>query len=100
MALCNNFGTVCAPSWDEAFLIGGGPSLRGFDLNRLRGRTVIAINDALFHIPFQPTAIFSADSSWIHRCREEIEKFKGEKYLALSEIASPIPGVTYLEKRY
>lgn len=42
-----------------AFIIGGGPSLRGFDLERLRGRGhVIAINRAIEFTPWADIAFF------------------------------------------
>ena len=33
------------------FILGGGPSLRGFDFSRLAGRRVIAVNEAIKHYP-------------------------------------------------
>lgn len=36
----------------RCFLVGGGPSLRGFDFERLRGEKVIAINAAFVDVPF------------------------------------------------
>jgi hypothetical protein len=42
-------------------IVGGGPSLRGFDFNRLRDRfTVLAINGSMFDIPFADAG-FSLD---------------------------------------
>lgn len=36
----------------RCFIIGGGPSLKGFDFSRLRGERVIAINKAFLDVPF------------------------------------------------
>ena len=36
----------------RCFIIGGGPSLKGFDFERLRGERVIAINKAFYDVPF------------------------------------------------
>jgi glycosyltransferase involved in cell wall biosynthesis len=36
----------------RCFIVGGGPSLKGFDFNRLRGERVIAINKAFYDVPF------------------------------------------------
>jgi len=36
----------------RCFLIGGGPSLKGFDFDRLHGERVIAINKAFYDAPF------------------------------------------------
>lgn len=45
------------------FIVGGGPSLRGFDWSRLRGELTIAINRA--HEFFDPTIIFTMDDRFI-----------------------------------
>jgi hypothetical protein len=66
------------------YIIGGGNSLRGFDFNRLRNSTVLAVNDAARYLPWA-TALFSLDHRWIKNQRKEIETFKGEKYLAVGE---------------
>ena len=55
-------------SWagHPAYIVGGGPSLEGFDFDRLRGRRTIGINVA-FH-KFDPTIVFSIDTrclNWI-----------------------------------
>jgi hypothetical protein len=67
--------------WSEVFLVGGGPSLRGFDFKKLKGRTVCAINDAVLHVPWAD-CLFSADQQWIANREREILKFPGEKFLA------------------
>lgn len=36
---------------EEVFIVGGGPSLRGFDFSLLKNRKVIATNAAIFDIP-------------------------------------------------
>jgi hypothetical protein len=44
-----------AGDWKDepCFLIGGGPSLLGFDFERLRGKgKIIAVNKAFFYVPF------------------------------------------------
>lgn len=35
----------------KCFIVGGGPSLRGFDFNRLKTVDTIAINQSIFHVP-------------------------------------------------
>lgn len=57
-------------SWlgKPAFLIGGGPSLKGFDWRRLKGKRTIGINRAFEK--FDPTIIFSMDTrylDWVER---------------------------------
>lgn len=82
----------------ETFLVAGGPSLKGFDFDKLRGRSVIAINDALLQLPWA-TAMFSADKVWVSKRHEQIKAFTGEKYIAVTEVPSNhIAGVHYLDK--
>ena len=47
-----------------AFVIGGGPSLRGFDWKRLKGRRTIGVNRAYEF--FDPTIVFSMDTRYLH----------------------------------
>jgi len=67
------------PIWkdQDAFLIGGGSSLTGFDFGSLKGRNVIGCNDAAF-LGWPPLSycIFG-DSGWWHRNRLAIEKMSG-----------------------
>ncbi len=82
-----NFGLVYSPWWDDrpVYIVGGGPSLRDFDFERLRGRRVLAVNEAFVNLPFAPDAVFSLDSNWArHRCAE-MTCFTGEKFLAVQE---------------
>jgi len=53
------------PFWpgETAFLIGGGPSLKGMDLTGLTGRRTIAVNNAFRLIP-RPDVVFYADTRW------------------------------------
>jgi len=95
-----SFGSVSPPHWqgETVYLIGGGPSLKGFDLTRLQGKTTVAVNDAVLHAPWA-TALFSLDRKWMLERRAAIESFTGEKYLAVAEdfnFDNAIPGVTYL----
>lgn len=94
----NSYGTVSSPYWGEAFLIGGGPSLRGFDFELLRRRTTVAVNDAALHLPWA-TALFSLDQTWVSKREREIRAFAGEKFLAPPEsLVGRIDGVTYLRR--
>lgn len=45
------------------FILGGGPSLKGFDFSRLKGRRTIAVNMAFFYAP-EADIIFSMDYSF------------------------------------
>ena len=84
--------------WDKVYLVGGGPSLRGFDFERLRGQVVVAINDASRHLPWA-TALFSADLIWMDNRRSHIESFPGERYLAIPpDVQGVYRGVQYLTR--
>ena len=52
-------------AWEgkPCFIIGGGPSLEGFDWNRLKGKRTIGINRAFEK--FEPTIIFSMDTRYL-----------------------------------
>jgi len=75
-------------SWrgHPAFLVGGGPSLEGFDFSQLRGRRTIGVNIAFWK--FDPTIIFSMDTrclNWILKGQYEVkypglrDQFKASK---------------------
>lgn len=51
MSICDRFSDG---AWrgQRCFIVGGGPSLKGFDFGRLRGERVIAINKAFKDVPF------------------------------------------------
>ncbi len=76
------YGRVVESCWDTVYVIGGGPSLIGFDFRVLRQQQVLAINDAFLHVPWA-TALFSLDARWIKERRREVEQFSGEVYLAV-----------------
>lgn len=50
---------------DTIYLVGGGPSLRGFDWSRLEGKRVIAINRAFQVIPWAEIVYFSDSQFWL-----------------------------------
>lgn len=60
--------TIPAGEWDgqAAFILGGGPSLKGFDVERLRGRgKVIGVNNAGIDLAPWCDVLFWADSRWL-----------------------------------
>lgn len=63
------------PWWDDGpvILIGGGPSLRGFDFSTLAGRAahIVGVNQAIFDAPCD--AGVSADSTFIRERREALQ---------------------------
>lgn len=99
------YGSVSLPRWDSAWIMAGGPSAQRFDLDRLRDKHVICVNDAifLFHGAYPTCAptLFSIDCTWIQRWRGFLESYPGEKYAAFPLETFPdaggVPGVTYLQ---
>lgn len=75
----------------RCFIIGGGPSLTGFDFERLRGRgRIIAINKAYLDVPFADICFFMDGSETrfyglvqngrlAPQCLERWNEFKGHK---------------------
>jgi hypothetical protein len=72
----------------RAFIIGGGPSLEGFDFDRLRGKgKVIAVNRAYESVPFADILFFMDNGfyQWAHRgelspdCLKKWNDFQGRK---------------------
>lgn len=66
------------PEWPRAtvFIVGGGPSLSGADLDILKGQKVIAINTSFQKVPFADFMIFS-DFQWWDYYRDKIDSFTG-----------------------
>lgn len=62
--------------WDgqDAYLIGGGASLRGFDFRRLEGRNTIGCNDAFRYGPSIIKYTLFGDASWWHKNKFALEK--------------------------
>ena len=85
----------------RCFIVGGGPSLKGFDFERLRGERVIAINKSFYDVPFADI-VFGMDRpflDWImegklgDNFKTAFEAFEGVKlWLDLSGYSYP-PGV-------
>lgn len=74
----------------DAFLIGGGPSLISFDFTLLQGRNVIGCNDA-FHLGPQIVSIcMFGDAGWWNRNKWKLEKFTGR-------IVTNAPSIAHLK---
>jgi hypothetical protein len=74
-----HLGTVGAADWKErpVAIVGGGPSLRGFNFERIRERfTIVAVNASIFDIPFA-SAGFTIDRraarNWWPRLVSEVK---------------------------
>jgi hypothetical protein len=88
----------------RCFIVGGGPSLKGFDFERLRDERVIAVNKAFYDAPFADI-VFGMDRSFIDNImagklnkdgkdyRQAFEVFVGIKlWLDVSNYSYP-PGI-------
>jgi hypothetical protein len=52
-------------------VVGGGPSLQGFDFNSLKTHSVVAINQAIFRIPFADYFI-TMDYTWLIKSKVNV----------------------------
>ncbi len=99
---------ILPPAWGgEAWIVGGGPSAQVFDLRRLDGKRVLAVNDAVFTFSLgrcEPSAVsvFSLDHVWVRRHCDWLAAFEGEKHLAVPLETWPdvggIEGAVYLRR--
>jgi len=69
------------PLWagETVYIIGGGPSLKGFKWNLLSNKKTIAINKAIKYYN-NPTALYWTDSRVFRWFRKEIMSYSGLKY--------------------
>jgi hypothetical protein len=84
----------------DAYLIGGGASLRSFDFNRLKGLNTIGCNDA-FRLggDIIQYCIFG-DASWFHRTKIELGEFKNPIVsVAPSLLALPTPMLCHMKRQ-
>lgn len=71
------------------FILGGGSSLKGFDAARLRGRLVIAINDAGLYLFPDAEILYFADglARWAGWNRDKIGLFRGREIVTRSTVS-------------
>src|SRR6185369_15005299 len=63
--------------WDQTvFIVGGGPSLKSFDFDLLRGRHVLAINAAGYDVPWADLLYFQ-DYHWMQQNLPLIRNWAG-----------------------
>ncbi len=100
------FGSVSSPLWQDkkVFLVGGGPSLRGFDFQRLAAwprQIVVGINQSIWDAPCDVGV--SMDYLFCQRNHDRLAQFAQdhELYLAVGnrwyEHMARIPGAIYLK---
>ena len=99
-----DYGEVDGLPWDDrpVFIVGGGPSLIGFDFERLRGKGhIVGVNESMFRAPCD--AGVSTDVNFIRNntSRFDIITDLGIRlYLVLGphwpELVPSVPGAVYL----
>lgn len=84
----------------SVYILGGGPSLRGFDFESLRGcGHVVAVNDAIFAAPWADTAI-TIDIIWLANRVNALRHFDGEMIAAVPDDFEPVDApVRYVLRR-
>ena len=100
------YGQIEGPYWDDrpVAVIGGGPSLRGFDFERLRGCHVLAVKGSIFDIPWADAG-FGLDMPRYIEWREKLAVVQSRVYWAVPEdqlrTAGPPPtdNITFLKRR-
>ena len=63
---------------DTIYIVGGGTSLKGFNFDLLKDKTVIAVNKAFLHLPFAQVLYWS-DTRFFEWHGKEIGEFSGIK---------------------
>jgi hypothetical protein len=71
---------------ETVFIIGGGPSVLGQDLELLRGRRVIVINSSVFAVPWADFLYFG-DWRWWHENKAAIAGFAGRAVTVSQSVA-------------
>ncbi len=83
------------PEWigETAFLLGGGPSLSGFDAEILRGHgRVIAINEAGLTVAPWADVLFFPDPRWLEWNIDRFHLFEGDRWITRQDPEKRTPG--------
>ena len=90
---------VAPPMWSggECFILGGGPSLRDFDISRLEGKRVIAVNNAYKLAPWIPV-LFFGDCRWLASNSAALLHFAGLKVTTCEQHVDK-PGIKVIKRR-
>lgn len=95
-----NYGSL-SRDWEgrSVYIVGGGPSLKAFDFDRLKGRgLVVCVNDAFLHVPWAD-CVFSIDTVWLRQRGRVLRQFSGEKVAAVPpDFNARMPGFTFLRR--
>ncbi|MFO0271378.1 MAG: hypothetical protein ACK53W_12690 [Gemmatimonadota bacterium] len=99
----DQFRTVGPRDWtrDIVAIVGTGPSLIGFDFDRLRGiGRVLAVKEAVFDLPFADACV-SIDAKWFRRRGPALTDVLVPLYQAADEawMGHVLPNATFLRYR-
>jgi hypothetical protein len=80
------YGKITKPFWDDkpVAVVAGGPSLIGFDFERLRGCHLLAVKGAMFDIPWADAA-FGLDMPRYKEWRDKLASVQSRVYWAVPE---------------
>lgn len=79
----------------DCYIIGGGPSINLLDINKLKNKRVIGINNAYKIAPFIDILYFM-DCSWYKWHKENLINFKGIKVTTCHECVN-VKGIKFLK---
>ena len=99
------YGKINKPYWDDkpVAVVGGGPSLIGFDFERLRGAHVLATKGSIFDIPWSDAG-FGLDMPRYKEWRDRLANVPTRVYWAVPEDQlektgpPPSKNVTFLKR--
>ncbi len=84
----------------DAYLIGGGASLRSFDFSRLKGLNTIGCNDAYRLGEEVIQFCIFGDASWFHKSKIDLGKFKNPIVsVAPSLLSLPTPMLLHMKRQ-
>ena len=72
----------------EVFIVGGGPSLAGFDFSSLTDRCTIAVNKSVFHIP-NPNYFISVDYTFLRKVSKAVFNSIPAKKFFVADFSHP-----------
>lgn len=99
------YGTISKPWWNDrpVAVVGGGPSLTGFDFERLRGAHVLAVKGSIFDIPWADAG-FGLDMPRYAEWRDKLARVQSRVYWAVPEDQlertgpPPAKNITFLKR--
>lgn len=81
---------------EDIFILGCGTSLAGFDLKKLAGKNVIAVNHAIEHFPEAPV-LFFGDKVFLHATSFDLTTYKG--VICCTEKCKGAPPIREIKER-